>query len=165
MLFAKMSDKNAGDQPAKRSEGIVMKMRMFLAMLLLLAPPAVVFSQGPGKGPRLVPGVEGKGCSPIETFELSEAQRQAIEQVDANYRDRILRRWEDLTVKRHELQTALRDPGVAETVIRAKSVELTGIQNDIHQKMIEYQLETRKILLPDQIRRWCTWVGSPFFSK
>jgi Spy/CpxP family protein refolding chaperone len=141
-----------------------MKMRVFLAVLLLLVLPAVVLGQGPGRGPRLGPGVEGKGCSPIETFELSEAQRQAIEQVDANYRDQILRRWEDLTVKRHELQAALRDPGATETVIRAKSVELTELQNDIHQKMLEYQLETRKILSPDQIRRWCTWVGSPFFK-
>jgi Spy/CpxP family protein refolding chaperone len=76
-----------------------------------------------------------------------------------------MRRSEDLTVKRHELQAALRDPGAAETAIRAKSVELTELQNDIHQKMLEYQLETRKILLPDQLRRWCTWLGSPFFGK
>jgi len=142
-----------------------MKMRVFLAALLLLVLPSVVLSQGPGRGPRWGAGAEGRGCSPIETLDLSEAQRQAIEQVDANHRDRILRRWEDLTVKRHELQSALRDPGVAETVIRAKSVELTELQNDIHQKMLEYQLETRKILSPDQVRRWCTWVGSPFFSK
>jgi len=142
-----------------------MKMRVFLAALLLLVLPSVVLSQGPGRGPRWGSGVEGRGCSSIETLDLSEAQRQAIEQVDANHRDRILRRWEDLTVKRHELQSALRDPGVAETVIRAKSVELTELQNDIHQKMLEYQLETRKILSPDQVRRWCTWVGSPFFSK
>jgi Spy/CpxP family protein refolding chaperone len=142
-----------------------MKIRFFLAWILLLVIPSIGFSQGPVRGPRWGAGAEGRGCSPIETLDLSEAQRQAIQKVDANYRDRVLRRWEDLTVKRHELQAALRDSEASESAIRAKSVELSELQNDIHQKMLEYQLEIRKILSPDQIRRWCTWVRSPFFGK
>lgn len=141
-----------------------MKIRGFWVGLLLLVIPSVGLSQGPGRGPRWGAGAEGRGCSAIEMLDLSEEQRLAVQKVDANYRDRVLRRWEDLTVKRHELQAALRDPEAAESVIRAKSVELTELQNDIHRKMLEYQLEIRKILMPDQIRRWCTWVGSPFFK-
>lgn len=141
-----------------------MNIRVFLAGVLLLVIPSIGFSQGPGRGPRWGARAEGRGCSAIEALDLSEEQRQAVQKVDGKYREWILRRWEELTVKRHELQAALRDPGATETAIRAKSVELTELQNDIQKKMIEYQLETRNVLLPDQIRRWCTWVGSPFFK-
>ncbi len=142
-----------------------MKKRVLLATLALVIFPAVVFGQMPGRGPRWGAGAEGRGCSPVETLELSEAQRQAVQQLDAQFRARILRRWEELTVKRHELQAVLRDPDAEESLIHAKSADMIELQNDIHRGMLDYQLETRKILRPDQIRRWCSWTGSPFWGK
>jgi Spy/CpxP family protein refolding chaperone len=140
------------------------KTRLLLTALALAILPAVVFGQMPGRGPRWGPGAEGRGCSPVEALDLSEAQRQAVNRLDLEFRERILRRWEELTVKRHELQAAFGDPEAKESLIRARSAEMIAIQNDIHQRMLEHQLETRKILRPDQLRRWCAGVGGSFFG-
>jgi Spy/CpxP family protein refolding chaperone len=142
-----------------------MKKRVLLAVLALLVFPVVVFSQMPGRGPRWGAGAEDRGCSPVEALELSEAQRHAVQKLDAQFRVRILRRWEELTVKRHEIQALLRDPEAEQPLIRAKSAEMIALQNDIHQRMLDYQLEMRSILQPDQIRRWCAWTESFFFGK
>jgi Spy/CpxP family protein refolding chaperone len=117
----------------------------------------------PGRGPRW--GTEVRDCSPVEALDLNEAQRQAFQNLDAHFRVRILRRWGELTVKRHELQALLRNPEAEQTLIRVKSAEMIELQNDIHQRMLEYQLETRTILQPDQIRRWCAWTDTLFFGR
>jgi Spy/CpxP family protein refolding chaperone len=140
-----------------------MKKRVLLAALALVVFPVVVLSQMPGRGPRW--GAEGRDCSPVEALELSEAQRQAVQKLDAQFRVRILRRWEELTVKRHELQALLRNPEAEQPLIRAKSAEMIELQNDIHQRMLDYQLEMRNILQPDQIRRWCAWTDTLFFAR
>jgi Spy/CpxP family protein refolding chaperone len=139
--------------------------RLFLTVLVLVIFPAVVFGQMPGRGPSWGPGAEGRKCSPVEALDLSEGQRQAVHRLDLEFRDRILRRWEELTVKRHELQTALSDPDAEESLIRARSAEMIAIQNDIHQRMLDHQLEIRKILRPDQIRRWCAGAGGSFSGR
>ncbi len=142
-----------------------MKKRVVLAALALVVFPVVVFSQMAGRGPRWGAGAEGRGCSPVEALELSEAQRQAVQRLDAQFRVQILRRWEELTVKRHEIQALLRDPEAEQPLIRAKAAEMIALQNDISQQKLDYQLETRTILQPDQIRRWCGWSDSPFFGR
>ncbi len=142
-----------------------MKIRMLAVMLALVVFPAVVFGQMPGRGQRWGAGAEGRGCSPVATIELSPAQQQAIQALDAQFRDGILQRWQELTVKRHELQAVLRDPEAEEPLIRGKSMEMIELQNDIHRQLLAYQMEVRKILKPDQIRRWCAWTDSLFFGK
>lgn len=136
-----------------------------LAALALVVFPVVVFSQMAGRGPRWGAGAEGRGCSPVEALGLSEAQRQAVQRLDAQFRAQILRRWEELTVRRHEIQALLRNPEAEQAVIRAKAAEMIELQNDIHQQMLDYQLETRTILQPNQIRHWCGWSDSPFFGR
>jgi Spy/CpxP family protein refolding chaperone len=142
-----------------------MKKRVVLAALALVIFPVVVFSQMPFRSPRWGAGAEGRGCSPVEALELSEAQRQAVQRLDSQFRARILCRWEELTVKRHEIQELLRNPAAEQTLIRAKAAEMVALQNDIYQQMLDYQLETRSILQPDQIRRWCAWTDRPFFGR
>lgn len=142
-----------------------MKRRVLLATLALVIFPVVVFGQMPGRGQRWGAGAEGRGCSPVETLELSPAQQQAVQTLDAQFRAVTLQRWQQLTAKRHELQAVLRDPEAEEHLIRSKSMELIELQNDIHKQLLTHQLEVRKILNPDQIRRWCAWTDSLFFGK
>ena len=140
-----------------------MQKGVLLAALALAVFPVVVFGQMPGRGPRW--GAEGRECAPIEALDLSEAQRQAVQELDALYRVRILRRWEELMVKRHEIQALLRNPDAEPSAIRAKSAEMIELQADIHRTMLDHQLKTRSILRPEQIQRWCAWADAPFFGR
>ncbi|MCU0560716.1 MAG: periplasmic heavy metal sensor [Desulfobacterales bacterium] len=142
-----------------------MKMRVLWVVLALALFPVVVSSQMPGRGPRWGAGAEERGCSPVEALELTEAQRQAVQHLDAQFRARALRRWEELAVKRHEIQALLRNPEAEQSLIRSKAAEMVELQNEMHQQMLDHQLEMRSILRPDQIRRWCAGADGLFFSR
>jgi len=112
-------------------------------------------AQGPGRGH----GFGRRGCIDLEAIGLSEAQKKAFLEIDNRYRDRLVAKRKELMVKRIEIQDLFRNPDAEESAIRQKSFELGTLHDQIRESMIEYQIEIRGILNPDQIRRWCTLVG------
>ena len=64
-------------------------------------------------------------------------------------------------VKRIELLGLLRDPDAEKQAIQAKAREMGDVREALQKEMIDYQIQIRGILTPEQIRRWCTMTGEP----
>jgi Spy/CpxP family protein refolding chaperone len=135
-----------------------------IIFFLFFCPPAV-FGQGPGKGHGRGQAFERRGCSPLEALDLSEAQRASVQEIEGRYWDGIVGSREKMMIRHLELQGLIRDPNTSVEAIREKSRELGDLQSEIREKMMDYQIEIRSVLTPDQMRRWCTLVGEPSFKK
>jgi len=98
-------------------------------------------------------------CVPLEALELSQAQRSALERVNAEYSFQVARMREDLLARRWEVEALLRDAEAKEESIRKKVQEMVLAHNQLQEKMVEYQLRLRAILSPEQLNRWCTLMG------
>jgi len=109
--------------------------------------------------------LEGKGCASLESLGLSEGQRNSIKKVESRYWNEIAGRREKMMIKHLELQILIRDPNATAQAIREKSREIGELQGEIRERMIDYQMEIRKILTPEQMRGWCTLVGDPSLRK
>jgi Spy/CpxP family protein refolding chaperone len=109
--------------------------------------------------------LEGRGCASLEGLGLSEEQRASIQKIEALYWNEIGSRREKMMIKHIELQALLRDPNVSAQTIRQKSRDIGDLQAEIRERMIDYQIEIRSILTPDQRRQWCTLVGESALKK
>ena len=59
----------------------------------------------------------------------------------------------DLVIKRMDLQDLLRQPKVDPEQVLGKQREVSALESKIQERMILYQLDIRKVLTPEQIRR------------
>jgi Spy/CpxP family protein refolding chaperone len=98
-------------------------------------------------------------CETLEMLELSADQREAVKGIEAQYKGQILESRQNLMVKRLELQNQLRNGNASEASIRNKSDELEEARRLLYGRMMDYQLHVRRILTPEQLRRWCTMIG------
>lgn len=119
------------------------------------------FAQGPRRGQGMGPGTSIPQCSSLEHLDLSLDQREAVKRIDESYRELVLKNRNQLMVKRFELQGLLRDPQAGKEKIQDKAREMGILREVLQQQMIDYQIQIREILTPDQIRRWCTMMGEP----
>ena len=97
----------------------------------------------------------------LSELSLSEVQNTSIEQINASYRDKIIQLRSEVMVKQIDLKSRLRDPEVNETKIEAMARDIRIMHVKLQKMMIDYQLEIRRILTPDQIRLWRTLENPP----
>lgn len=121
------------------------------------------YAQGPRAGDAMNPVLRPRKCADLEMLELSTNQKESLRQIETQYQSQILEYRQQLMVKRLELQDQLRNGDASEASIRKKSEELEETRRLLHAKMIDYQLHIRRMLTPDQLGRWCTMIGEPFF--
>lgn len=88
---------------------------------------------------------------------LTDEQNKRIELVSVDYSNKILPLRSQLTVRQIELKSLLRDPAVEEEKIHAVAGEVRSLHAKILEMSINYQLEIRRILTPDQIKAWSTF--------
>ena len=118
-------------------------------------------ARGPRKGQGMNRKTLIRECSTLEKLDLSTAQREAIRRMDDHHKGEILERRNTLMLKRLELQGLLRDPYAGKDAIQTKAREMGDVREALQQEMIDYQIQIREILTPEQIRRWCTMMGEP----
>lgn len=106
----------------------------------------------------------GRDCQPIQVLGLSGGQWRDIKEVDKRYKEEILAERNKIMLKRLELQDLIRNTKASEEEIRRKATELGEARSVLQRKMIDYQIHIRRILTPDQRRRWCTMIGRPFLG-
>ena len=87
---------------------------------------------------------------------FSKEQNKNIEGISTTYRNKILQLSSELIVKQIGLKSLLRDPEADEKKIRAMASDIRKLNVQRHKMMIDYQLEIRKVLTPEQIRSWST---------
>lgn len=141
-----------------------MKRQLLLGLIFAVFEFVCVnaYAQGPRKGYEMHPVPWQSKCADLETLELSAGQKEAVKQIETQYQSQIIEYRQILMVKRIELRDQMRNGDASEASIRKKSEELEEIRRLLHSKMIDYQLQIRRVLTPDQVRRWCTMIGEPF---
>lgn len=136
----------------------MIKRALWGAALVILFS-TTLFAQGPVMGSGRGHGFGKRGCSSFEAMGLSESQKESLLKIDQRFKEHLLAKRNEVMIKRFQIQDLLNDPDATASAIRRKSLELGNLQNEIREKMIEYQIEIRGILTPDQIQRWCTLGG------
>lgn len=138
-----------------------MEKRIFQLVILgcILGHSLQLEAKGPWGRHVWAPGGWHRGCLPLEALGLSEVQKQQVDEVNSNYTVLLVRMRQELFLKRLEIEGFMRDPSTTEEAIKEKSVQLMEAQRAFHEKMIEYQLRLRGLLTPEQVGKWCTFMG------
>jgi Spy/CpxP family protein refolding chaperone len=134
----------------KQSAMLVMVMAL-LCFAVSLPAQEQIFDDG--TGPARLGNKEG---IPLSEMNLTEDQSRKIEDIGGNYGEQILKLRSRLTVKQIELKSLLRDPKARQDKILSIAQDIRVLTVQIQKKMIQYQLDIRKVLTPEQIKTWCT---------
>jgi Spy/CpxP family protein refolding chaperone len=134
------------------------KAPVFVGIILLLVSFAcAVSAQGRHPGSGMSSSCLPRGSISLERLDLTEEQRQAVRKIEKAYEDQINGLQGRLMSKRLELQSVFRDPEADEQTIRARAREVFDLQNECRHMAMDYLVEIRGVLTPEQLRRW----GSP----
>ena len=114
-------------------------------------------AQGVGRNGRADSSLlSGKEVSLVKELNMTESQVKEARRVRATYSNRILKLRSDFIGKQLEFRNLVRDPSSSEESIRSKGREIEAIDIQLLREAIDYEIEMRKILTPEQLQRWYT---------
>jgi Spy/CpxP family protein refolding chaperone len=119
-----------------------------LAVVVALGAP-YVFAGGPGSGPGKGPRNCGGGWGAAN---LTSEQQMKIQELRDQHYNEIAPLRDKMVSLRQELQTLWSDPKADPKVIQAKAKEMNDLRDQMQDIMVEFRLETRNLLTPDQIQ-------------
>lgn len=120
-----------------------------VSMMVLGA--AYAYAYGPGHGSR------GKGGACWESFETGKAssltpeQRTKLQELRQKFNDETTKLRGTLLTKRLELQSLWANPKADAKTIVEKDKELRDLENQMREKGLQFKLEARQLLTPEQI--------------
>ena len=100
------------------------------------------------------PLLSSRDVSIIKELNLTDSQVKETRRIGAAYSSRTLKLRSDIIGKSIEFRNLLHDPSASEEAIRAKGKEIEAIDAQLIREKIEFQIEMRKILTPEQLQRW-----------
>lgn len=122
-------------------------------VVVMLVGITYAFAQGPGFGPG--PRMKGKPCwesgGPGNPPNLTPEQKTKFQELRRKFNEETAQHKGALLTKRLELQSLWTNPKAEAKAILDKEKELRDLQNQMRDKMIQYKLEARKFLTPEQI--------------
>jgi Spy/CpxP family protein refolding chaperone len=123
-----------------------------LSLVVVMVLGAIsAYAYGPGFGPR------GKGGACWESFEAGKAaaltpeQKTKFQELRQRFVAETATLRGDLLTKRLELQSLWTDPKAEAKAIVDKEKELRNLQNQMGDKGLQFKLEARQFLTPEQI--------------
>ncbi len=122
------------------------KIIFILGMIVLMAIGAsYVYAVGPGSGPENRPGWRSENWSSFTPEQQTKFQdlRQKFDQETAQLRGNIV-------TKRLELRSLWADPKSDPNAILAKEKELISLQDRMREKFVQFRLQARSLLTPEQ---------------
>ena len=144
-----------------------MKLRGILPVLILLiclVPESQAQVVGSDSRPDSS-NAAGREVSLVKELRLTEAQDREMKRIRTLYSNRILRLRSEIIGKSIQYRDLLRDPSASEESIRAKGKEIEAIDTQLIRERIEFEIEMRKILTPEQFRRWYSAVDQQPATK
>jgi Spy/CpxP family protein refolding chaperone len=121
---------------------------------LMLFGVTYVYAQGPGIGPGHR-GMHSQECwGPGKASNLTPEQKTQFQELRRKFRQENAQLIGALVAKRLEVQSLWTDPKADSKAILDKEKELRDLQNQMRDKVIQYKLEARKFLSPEQIANW-----------
>ncbi|OGP53842.1 MAG: hypothetical protein A2162_09440 [Deltaproteobacteria bacterium RBG_13_52_11b] len=127
---------------------------------LLLLGLGYAYAQGPGYGPGVGYGPESgrmhsrafRACDDV--LNLTPEQKAKVEELRRKFDADTAQIQGALVTKRLELRTLWTNPDAEAKVILEKEKELRDLQNQMRDKRVQFKLETRKLLTPEQISKF-----------
>jgi Spy/CpxP family protein refolding chaperone len=132
-------------------------MKARTAILLSLSLAVLYLSQAQAQQHMHGHGMGGR--SPFwlpKDLNLTSKQTEQIKSIQRRYLEDIRGLRNDLLNKRYSLDLLLSDPTAKSAEIRAKQREVSALQNQIEEKLLDYQLKMREVLTPEQYRLWAS---------
>ena len=105
------------------------------------------------RDPSILPS---RDVSVVKELNMTEAQLKEAKRIRTAYSNRILKLRSDIIGKSIEYRNLLRDPAASEEAIRTKGKEIETIDTQLIREKIDFEIEMRKILTPEQFQRWYT---------
>lgn len=132
------------------------KMHVGMLVVLFLALTATVYAFGPGQGltgygPCLSGG--GPGYGPGSNLNLSKEQTDKMWQLKERQRNETSAMRYELFQKKNELRSLYTNPGADDAAILAKQKEVNALRTKLQDKMVQFKLDQRKILTPEQLKQ------------
>jgi Spy/CpxP family protein refolding chaperone len=129
--------------------------RIVSSLFLLVCLVTEVHAQGVGRNGRPDSStLTGREVSIIKELNLTDSQVKETRRIGAAYSNRTLKLRSEIIGKSIEFRNLLHDPSASEETIRAKGKEIEAIDGQLIREKIEFQIEMRKILTPEQLQRW-----------
>ncbi len=126
------------------------KMILILGMVAFIAIGAsYVYAAGPGSGPGNRPGWGSANWS-----SLTPEQQTKFRELRQKFDDETAQLKGNILTKRLELRSLWRNPKADPKAILEKEKELTGLQDKLRDKRVQFRLEARKLLTPEQIAQF-----------
>jgi Spy/CpxP family protein refolding chaperone len=123
-----------------------------LAVVMFLSY-SYVYAQDPGVGPE-VKAVQGHKCEHhVKKLGLDPQQKASLHELHRKFKGETAQLTGALVTKRLELRLLWTDPKADSGAILAKEKELRNLQNQMWDKIVQYRLEARKLLTPEQIEK------------
>jgi Spy/CpxP family protein refolding chaperone len=91
---------------------------------------------------------------PGKASNLTPEQKTQFQELRRKFRQENAQLIGALVTKRLEVQSLWTDPKADSKAILDKEKELRDLQNQMRDKVIQYKLEARKFLSPEQIANW-----------
>jgi Spy/CpxP family protein refolding chaperone len=127
------------------------KTLVFLFALLLMT--GSLYAMGPGEGG---PG-EGFRAHRHNLLNLTAEQKTKLQTLRDNFRKETVFLRNDIKVKRLELRTLWTVPKPEKDKIVAKQKEINDLKAQLQMKAIDFRLEARSILTPEQAAQVGMW--------
>jgi Spy/CpxP family protein refolding chaperone len=141
----------------ERSNPLMKRAPVFAGLILLLVFfPCAVSAQSRHPGSGMSSSCLPLGSISLERLDLAEEQRAAVQRIEKAYNDQINELHGRLMSKRLELQSVFRNPEADEQTIRARAREVFDLQDECRHMAMDYLVEIRGVLTPEQLRNWYT---------
>lgn len=131
------------------------RLGIFSVLILLTCLVSESHAQGAGRDNRLdASNGAGREVSLVKELKLTEAQDKEMRRIRTVYSNRILKLRSEIIGKSIQYRDLLRDPAATEESIRAKGREIEAVDTQLIRERIDFEIEMRRILNPEQFRRW-----------
>jgi len=128
---------------------------IFPVLILLVCLVSESQAQGVGRDNRSdSANAPGREVSLVKELKLTEVQDKEMRRIRTVYSNRILKLRSEIIGKSIQYRDLLRDPAASEESIRAKGREIEAIDTQLIRERIDFEIEIRKILTPEQFQRW-----------
>jgi Spy/CpxP family protein refolding chaperone len=129
--------------------------RIVFFLFLLVCLVSEGHAQGVGRNGRQDSSLpSGREVAIIKELNLTDSQVKETRRIGAAYSNRTLKLRSEIIGKSIEFRNLLHDPSASEEAIRAKGKEIEAIDAQLIREKIDFQIEMRKVLTPEQLQRW-----------
>lgn len=121
-----------------------------ITVIMFLAVATAALAIGPGTGGGFGGGPKGYG--PGAGVNLSKEQMDKMWQLKEKFNNETSSLRYELFQKRGELRVLYADPKATDGAILAKEKEVNTLRQKMHDRMVQFKLEQRKVYTPDQLK-------------